>query len=257
MDFRLPENCFLPICSDRSNTCGDDFIYKEQYFDLGHIGLSSCQFNPSLYCDSLFFKLGIHFPVSLESAVVSRRAEFLVGRHLAKKMIRKRVSKPLEDVNVGVGHNRCPIWPNGVLGSIAHSQNFVVCVIAQLPSVQFYLGVDVEKILTTETFREIENSIATFHEMQRMREVGFSNEVALTVIFSAKESVFKALYSFVGEYFGFEEANLVKVDREGQMLYFALSPFLSEKSGVNKILNCQFSIQGEMVMTLAFDKVNS
>ncbi|SBS34833.1 4'-phosphopantetheinyl transferase Npt [Marinomonas spartinae] len=257
MDFRLPANCCMPICSDWSDICGDEFICKEQYFDLGPICLSSCQFNPSLYCDSLFFELGVRFPPSLEKAVASRRAEFLAGRYLAKQMLQKDGNDDLKDFEVIVGPDRCPVWPNGVLGSITHSQNIAACVMAQLPCADYYLGIDAEKILTLETCQEIESSIVTSDEMMYMKEVGFSDEVALTLIFSAKESVFKALYSFIGQYFGFEEANLVKVDREKQILYFSLSPFLSNKSGIKKILNCQFSIQGEMVMTLVFDKVNS
>lgn len=247
----------MPICSDWPDICGDEFICKEQYFDLGPICLSSCQFNPSLYCDSLFFELGIRFPLSLERVVVSRRAEFLAGRYLAKQMLLKEGSDDLKDVEVIIGPDRRPVWPNGVLGSITHSQNIAACVMAHLPSANYYLGIDVEKILTLETCQEIENSIVTSDEIMYMKNIGFSNEVDLTLIFSAKESIFKALYPLVGEYFGFEEANLVKIDRERQILYFALSPFLIEKSGIKKILNCQFSIQGEMIMTLIFDKVDT
>lgn len=66
-----------------------------------------------------------------------------------------------------------------------------------------YLGIDLEKKLSKECVIEIKSSIISLDEENLILKSKLSFEDAFTLIFSAKESLFKALYPSVRAYFDF------------------------------------------------------
>ncbi len=87
-----------------------------------------CQFNIDTYRDELFNEYNIIFPESLSKAVHKRKAEFLAGRVIVREAM-GMMALPIVDISIGT--NRTPCWPEGVAGSISHSGNQVFCLVSK------------------------------------------------------------------------------------------------------------------------------
>lgn len=144
-----------------------------------------------------------HLPVSLAQARAKRRDEFLAGRYCA--------AKALADSGhdgacwLPIGEQRVPLWPNGWVGSISHSGNGAFAAVAPSSRCQG-LGVDMERTVTGDHVQEIAAMVALPGELDRL--VGLPPERALTLLFSAKEALYKALYPQVRQLYDFSAARL-------------------------------------------------
>ncbi|MER7394872.1 4'-phosphopantetheinyl transferase superfamily protein [Streptomyces sp. NPDC000151] len=123
---------------------------------------------------------------SLGWAVPARRAEFVTGRALARKVL-SAVGAPSTDlVRTSSG---APAWPQGFTGSITHCSGFRAAAVAARRDVRA-LGIDAEPHRPLAD--ELVNAIATPGERR-----GWPTDPGLwpeTVAFSAKEAACKALY---------------------------------------------------------------
>ena len=178
--------------------------------------MCSCDFQLPLYHKKLFNDLGVYFPSELLRAVNKRQAEFLAGRYVAQQAMLSsgflnNQFKSTQAPIIPIGKNRSPIWPTGIQGSITHNNVSALCAVTTATSIHTdYIGIDVESLLTAVTASEIKSTIHTSKESELLISQGMSDNVATTLIFSAKESLFKALYPVIGEYFGFECAKVVE-----------------------------------------------
>ena len=92
------------------------------------------------------------------------------------------------------------------------------------------IGIDVESIVHAEDRALLSPSIANRKELDTMTANFLDNEYSFTVVFSAKEALFKALYPVVGRYFDFLDVeisaiNVSKCELEMRLL-IDLSPQL-------------------------------
>lgn len=71
--------------------------------------------------------------------------------------------------------------------------------------------------------------IANGNELKLVMDSGYDFSFALTVVFSAKESLFKALYPKVGYYFDFSAATMTSFSRDKQRFEFILNYSLNTK----------------------------
>jgi enterobactin synthetase component D len=78
----------------------------------------------------------------------------------------------------------------------------------------------------------------------------FFPNIATTLIFSAKESLFKALYPTVKSYFGFEHARVHDIG-EGYVSLKLNSDF-AKLYNLKEIYICYFEIQGKDITTLLY-----
>lgn len=210
------------------------------------IHLAVCDFNLEQYRPELFTELGVFFPDEIKRAVYKRQAEFLAGRFAAKQVLLTAFQQDIAPT-IHFNEHRSPKWPKGFMGSIAHTASKALCAMSRSGDVQ-YLGVDIESILTEKTAVDISPQIHTNAELSLMLLAGLSPKVATTLIFSAKESLFKAIYPCIGEYFGFECAEVISIDSTGLTLSLTNKfPFPAPHSG---IYYCQFEIQEHRVITL-------
>ncbi|RPH29708.1 enterobactin synthase subunit EntD [Buttiauxella warmboldiae] len=161
----------------------------------------------------------------LSSAVKKRQAEHLAGRIAACEALRFHGVK---DYVPGMGLQREPCWPPGFSGSITHSGKVALAtVIADDPRRPSGVGIDIEDIIAPEVAREISDAIIDSAEKTLICATPFPFHVALTLAFSAKESLFKALFRHAGHYFNFSAASISKID-DGKLtltLNQALGPF--------------------------------
>jgi enterobactin synthetase component D len=145
----------------------------------------------------------------LEEATPARRFEFLAGRAC--------VNEALQGLGVHVAGavrrrlDGTPAWPTGVTGSITHTHGFVTAAVA-LTARAGAIGIDSETILSAERARRVAGVFATPAEIAAAQSAGFDRETAVTLIFSAKESLFKALHASVRRVFDFHDVQITRVD---------------------------------------------
>lgn len=156
----------------------------------------------------------IELPAQLERAVPKRKLEFLAGRRCADRALRRLVPE-LSGGSIGVGADRAPVWPAGVVGAITHAEGFAAAAVARATDAAG-VGLDSERVLSASALDAVSTQAATREEMVALAGARLGEAVLLTVVFSAKESLFKCLYRLVGRYFDFHDAAIVDLsERDG------------------------------------------
>lgn len=173
--------------------------------------LAKCDFDVNEYRDDLFTVYGIHFPGSLNKAVIKRRAEYLAGRFVARQVLNLL---DIRDYPLATGMDRAPQWPSGLIGSISHNNQRALCAAqiiglsAEFPT-SHGIGLDIESHIAEERIPDIWPGVVSEEEYNLLQQGPLPFNQALTLVFSAKESLFKAVYPQSGRYFDFLEARLV------------------------------------------------
>lgn len=179
------------------------------------------EFDPALFLASAFPLAGIDCPDSIARSVSKRQAEFFFGRLAARRALTAAGSAK---VDLPIGPGREPVWPAGFMGSITHVDRLAAAV-AMPKKERLGVGIDLERLIDAQTALDIQKLVATRHELAHLR--GLSARAALTLIFSAKEALFKAAFKHVGRCFDFSLARLVQADIDRRELVFELTDTLS------------------------------
>jgi enterobactin synthetase component D / holo-[acyl-carrier protein] synthase len=122
----------------------------------------------------------------IANAVEKRRRDFRAGRACARLAL---ADLGIHDAAIGSGPRREPLWPPGVVGSITHCPGYVAAAVT-LGERLTALGIDAEQ--RGAAGADIESLVCTAAELDRYRRCG--QACWRTIVFSAKESLFKALY---------------------------------------------------------------
>jgi len=187
-------------------------------------------------------------PESLAKAVLKRKREYLAGRHCAALALgRLDPSLPTE---LPSAENRAPVWPAGVAGSLTHSNRFVAACVAR--SVQYRgVGRDTERLLDERTAKEISSAVCTGDELERLgRETGEDSLRLLSLLFSAKESLFKCLHPLHGRFFEFSAAQLASVNLKKGEYRIELVKTVADEFPTGYSLTGKFLFQDSLVHTL-------
>jgi len=203
-----------------------------------------CEFDSTRFTPEAALRLGIDIPKSLHRAVVKRKAEYVAGRYLAKLCL---AELGIDSTVVTISQQRAPKWPEGVMGSISHSNTKAICVIQQQHNSWQGLGIDIEQRLTDTTAQSIKNTITNETEQALIQVYCSDFSEGLTVIFSAKESLFKALYPQVNAYFDFLDAEVTAM--VGDAITLTLNKDLTPRLSSGCQFNVQFCVQGTEIMT--------
>lgn len=154
---------------------------------------------------------GIELPSSLGGAVRKRQVEFVAGRWCAREALR-RCAPEHAAAPVGIGASSEPLWPPGIVGAITHTHGFASVAVARASDARG-IGLDAERPMTDKLAAEIREHIASSAELDSLvRATGWSAAKTLTLVFSAKESIFKCLYPEVLTYFDFRDAMIDAID---------------------------------------------
>jgi 4'-phosphopantetheinyl transferase EntD len=134
-------------------------------------------------------------------AVGRRRSEFATGRILARRAIRDLLgfSQPLP-----MNADRTPAWPEGVTGSITHSQSHCAAAVA-LTSKMAALGIDVEDI-PRFGLSDVRSFMSNDEIETTLRSLSTSEQqTAMATFFSAKEAFFKCQYTVTRSWLDFHD----------------------------------------------------
>jgi 4'-phosphopantetheinyl transferase EntD len=140
--------------------------------------------------------------VTIRSAVAQRRREFSAGRYCARRAL---VGLGLANVEIPSGQDRAPVWPAGIVGSISHCDGYAMAAVAAR-STLFALGIDCE--LRRRVSVELSPAIVRPDECDGSGLTADPAGEWRTILFSAKEAVFKAVYQVTQEIVGFDAVQL-------------------------------------------------
>ena len=140
--------------------------------------------------------------LALEGMSAKRRAEFLAGRLCAAGSLREMgiaadFPLPVKD--------RLPVWPSGVLGSISHCATLAVAITA-VKSRYRALGIDVESLMDSATARNIWRSVCGHEVLTGLERCLSCRTRSLTLLFSAKDALYLALFPLTGRFKVFHAA---------------------------------------------------
>jgi len=192
---------YLPSCCSPLN---DHWPLPHQ---LPSVQLISTTFNPDLLGATDFSRCAVE-PVR---GVAKRQAEYLAGRLCAREALMRLTGKAAVPA---CGEDRAPQWPAGMVGSITHGSGWAGALVGNSTDWRG-LGLDVEKLLPADRAERLAAEILTPAELLRLDSLPAAQRAErISLTFSLKESLFKALYPQVLRHFYFQDAELLSCDSE-------------------------------------------
>ena len=179
-------------------------------------------------------------------AVEGRRREFVTTRRCAREALARLGVPPAP---IRSGERREPLWPAGVTGSMTHCAGYRAAAVARAGTVAA-LGIDaephqplpdgVERSVTVPGEPEMLAALATTHPGVHWDKL----------LFSAKESVYKAWFPLTRRWLGFEDARLT-VDPAAETFTARLSVDGSRIDGGPALVELagRFRVSGGLIVT--------
>ena len=165
---------------------------------------------------------------------VSRKEHYRSGRICAGEVLSKlgtRGQPVLRDPQT-----REPLWPEGISGAITHSGSWAAAAAGKSSDVSG-IGIDLED-LERQVDSRISRHVCIPEEQKWLQESGEDFlEQNLKIIFSAKESIFKAFFPYTRTYLHFHDARILM---EQTLFQKSKSDSLSEKEKISKPAKFEF-----------------
>ncbi len=209
-----------------------------------------CHFDLSAYRDELFFRAGIPIPTEIARSVPKRRAEYLAGRYLAKAVLSRL---GVNDYVLTSAADRSPQWPERIAGSLSHNVDSVLCAAHQCRHDGSCVGLDIETRMDVERANNLWPGIADEIEYDWLHShnpISFAS--MLTLSFSAKESLYKALYPQVKRYFDFLDVRMVGLDTVRQTFTLQLLTDLSPAYLAGRRFSGTYQLRENDITTFLF-----
>ncbi|MGD9425371.1 4'-phosphopantetheinyl transferase family protein [Pantoea sp. NSTU24] len=200
-------------------------------------------FDPQHYRDALAEAWGIRLPERLQRAVVKRRAEYLASRLLVRAVM---AEFGIADFILTNAPDRSPRWPEGIQASLSHTTGTLVVAATRQ---NLAIGVDVERWMAENTAHETAGYLMNAREQQLLRTLPVSFNAAATLLFSLKESLYKALWPQLHQPMEFTDAALVTVDWSQQRALLRLTRTFSTDFPAGTTLQATFLWQPHQVIT--------
>jgi 4'-phosphopantetheinyl transferase EntD len=252
-----------------------------------------CEFDSNVYHSHYYNEWNILFPESIQKAVIKRQAEFLVGRYAAHQAIFHLNSnfKTVLIPPIKIGKKRAPIWPKKITGSISHThihsffqeemtiqsealspkknnssqkkllpkKSLAISLVTQ--SEKMFIGIDIEKIMSEQLANSIHTQIIQQNEHRLLincsiaKKNSLSFSKGLSLIFSAKETLFKALYPHVNEYFFFHTAEVSNINFNSNHLQLKLKETFYQKHQLKTFYTIYFQWIDGGILTYLIDSI--
>lgn len=246
----------------KSNTVSNYLYISEQISKSIYEISNPIFFTSELFCYGLDLSQTMHLhidqqlehPLKIAQARVERKNEYLCGRVLAQAVLNHHfgLDQPITSM-----HEHLPIWPSHVLGSISHSQNKLI---VGLSNSALYLGIDIEHWVTSEFAQESAHLILTPSEFDLWKGKAaefFDFARYVSLIFSVKESLYKAVYPTAKQYIDFLEASIVDINFENQTLTLTFLPEIQQRYELLEQYQGGWTIEQDDIMTWVFQAGHS
>ncbi|EWM66090.1 MULTISPECIES: 4'-phosphopantetheinyl transferase family protein [Micromonospora] len=151
-----------------------------------------------------------------ERAVLHRRRDFTAGRVCARRAL---ATLGLTGTPVPAGADRAPVWPPGVVGAITHTRDYCAAAAARAADVRA-VGIDAERHRPLSP--GVRRKVCRPDEEADLARLPAGMPWP-TVLFSAKETVYKVWHPLVGTWLGFADAR-VTLDPQAGTFHAEIEP---------------------------------
>lgn len=152
-------------------------------------------------------------------AVPKRKAEFVAGRLCAEFSL---LAEGAQSQFVGRSPDGSPMWPLAIVGAISHTDTTAYAAVAR-QSGGYSIGLDSELLKYASMIEEMADVFCTGGEKLRWLSARSGPGTPL-MIFSAKESLFKAVHPCVKRFVEFGEAQVSEIDWAAGSLQIVPTP---------------------------------
>jgi len=221
-----------------------EFLTLENYTGW----VARCHFSLADYRDDCFHEIGIIILDHLAHAVPKQRAKYLAGRCLAQRLL-----APLSfaDFILLAGKDCVPQWPPVIAGALSHNAHIALCAMHGETG-QGGVGLDVETLLSSVSAQELWSSIVSVEECDRLCCQPHGFNLLLTLTFSAKESLFEALYPHVHRYFDFLDSRIMAIDEQKRRFELKLLKTLSQQYPGGYRFFGRYWVEGDDITTFIY-----
>jgi len=153
---------------------------------------------------------------AVAGAIPARQREFAAGRAAARAAM---AQLGIDAKPIPADPDRAPIWPQGLTGSISHTDEICVAVVSRTV-ICHSLGLDIE----TATPLNVDLIATICSDTEQGRIAGPDHGFLAKLIFSAKEAVYKAQYPLTGQLFGFDHLDVTLDMTSGSFVATFLKP---------------------------------
>lgn len=136
---------------------------------------------------------------AIAGATVERRREFATARNCARRAL---AELGVPEAPLLPGQRREPLWPNGVVGSLTHCSQYRAAAVARRSELAS-LGIDAEPHAPLP--KGVAREIALPDELEALMRLPSLAVAWDRVLFSAKESVYKAWYPLAQRWLDFDD----------------------------------------------------
>lgn len=170
-------------------------------------------------CDIYPFQI----PEKVRKRTVNGQREFRLGRICAQQDL-----TCIKEI--GINESGAPLWPGLMKGSISHSKDYVIAVSSLSPQT-LSLGIDIEQVVSDKRIEVIKRVALSSDEIDLLDSYSSDliNDVA-TIMFSAKESLYKLINPLSLCYINFHEGIVKNIDFEKSHFTIELKSTKSELS---------------------------
>jgi 4'-phosphopantetheinyl transferase EntD len=178
-------------------------------------------------------------------ALDKRRRDFAAGRFCARRAL---AALGFDGGAVLAGPSREPLWPPGVVGSITHCRGYCAAAVgweAEIGSI----GIDAEPHLSLEP--GVAALVCTTAELGWTASEGSPGVAWETVIFSAKESLFKAWFPVTGQGLDFHDVALRLTPATHEFQVEVARPFPADLEQLLASAAGRFAVSPTHVLTCA------
>ena len=178
----------------------------------------------------------------ISRAVESRRLEFATGRACARRALQ---ALGFEAATILRGGHREPLWPPGVVGSITHCAGYRAAA-AAMKSTLLALGIDAElhERLPTGVLQRV--SLPEERDWLSRAPAGLCWD---RILFSAKESIYKAWFPLTQRSLGFGDASISFEPVANTFRARIRATMSAEPAGELSTLSGRFLVRRGLVLT--------
>lgn len=234
----------IPVALPESNGFITDVCFCSPA-DRPETVLIKAAFDLSRFDERLFVACDIPSPTHLTQAVRKRRAEYLASRVVVRNALSRM---GIEAAILSNDGDRAPVWPVGISGSLSHSHQSIAVLLSRAEH-RLLLGVDCENILPAETAEQMHSVIVSPAEKQTLLESGLPFATALTLAFSVKESLYKALFPLLRQAMDFRAAEITALHPATGQVQLRLTDSFASDFPAGRVFSGQVEVQAEQLLT--------
>ena len=158
-----------------------------------NLSFCGCSFDWRQSCAESFPQYGVQPPSQRSNWSRQRQAEYIAGRYCAIQALTAAAEHHSPaGIQLPIASDRSPQWPPGTLGSISHSGDRAIAIAGRDRDFSG-LGIDCEMLLRDSAAAEIAPWVLQRNDLDCRIEAPLTYGQWVTLVFSAKESLFKAL----------------------------------------------------------------